>query len=278
MFNIDQALDNEHAAFPGLEMDFASNARTFENFEVFVNAVVVQGQLRLGCQYNHDLFDTATVRHWLGYWRTMLESMVDDDAQALGRLPLLAETERRLVLEKFNDTQVDYPRDCCIQDLIEQQVRRTPDAIAVEYEGEQLRFDQLNAAANRLAHHLRGLGVKPDDRVAVCVDRSLEMVVGLLAILKAGAAYVPLDPKYPAERLAYMLGDCRPSVLLTQQALAGTLADIDPSLPQLVLDSAKPDWARQVEADPGSEEHTSELQSLMRISYAVFCLKTKTQQ
>src|SRR3546814_2782719 len=104
-------------------------------------------------------------------------------------------------------TQVDYPRDCCIQDLIEQQVRRTPDAIAVEYEGEQLRFDQLNAAANRLAHHLRGLGVKPDDRVAVCVDRSLEMVVGLLAILKAGAAYVPLDPQYPAERLAYMHGD-----------------------------------------------------------------------
>src|SRR3546814_3825536 len=93
------------------------------------------------------------------------------------------------------------------------------------------------------SHHLRGLGVKPDDRVAVCVDRSLEMVVGLLAVLKAGAAYVPLDPKYPAERLAYMLGDCRPSVLLTQQALAGMLAGID-----------------------RSEEHTSELQSLMRRS------------
>src|SRR3546814_7817752 len=102
------------------------------------------------------------------------------------------------------------------------------------------------------------------------------MVVGLLAVLKAGAAYVPLDPKYPAERLAYMLGDCRPSVLLTQQALAGMLADIDHSLPQLVLDSAKPDWARQVEADR-SEEHTSELQSLMRNSYAVFCLKKTTK-
>src|SRR3546814_3462671 len=144
-------------------------------------------------------------------WSSDVCSSDLDEAQALGRLPLLAETERRLVLEKFNDTQVDYPRDCCIQDLIEQQVRRTPDAIAVEYEGEKLRFDQLNAAANRLAHHLRGLGVKPDDRVAVCVDRSLEMVVGLLAVLKAGAAYVPLDPQYPAERLAYLLGDYRPS-------------------------------------------------------------------
>src|SRR3546814_16672203 len=92
----------------------------------------------------------------------MLEAMVDDDAQALGRLPLLAETERRLVLEKFNDTQVDYPRDCCLKDLIEQQVRRTPDAIAVAYEGDTLRFDQTNAAAHRLAHHLRGHGGKPD--------------------------------------------------------------------------------------------------------------------
>src|SRR3546814_13557726 len=131
----------------------------------------------------------------------MREAMVDDDAQALGRLPLRAETERRLVLEKFNDTQVDYPRDCCIQDLIEQQVRRTPDAIAVEYEGEQLRFDQLNAAANRLAHHLRGLGVKPDDRIAVCVDRSMEMVVGLIAVLKDGAADVQPDPKSPVDRV-----------------------------------------------------------------------------
>src|SRR3546814_20456968 len=95
MFNIDQALDNEHAAFPGLEMDFASNARTFENFELFVNAVQVQGHLRLECQYNQDLFDTATVRHWLGNWRTMIEAMVDDEAQELGPMPLRAEPERQ---------------------------------------------------------------------------------------------------------------------------------------------------------------------------------------
>src|SRR3546814_13799829 len=116
-------------------MDVAINALTFENFELFVNAVQVQGQLRLECQYNQDLFDTATVRHWLGYWRTMLEAMVDDDAQAIGRLPLLAETERRLVLEKFNDTQADYPRDRCIQDLNEKQVRQKPDPHALADEG-----------------------------------------------------------------------------------------------------------------------------------------------
>lgn len=250
MFNIDQALDREHAAFPGLEMEFASNARTFENFELFINAVQVGDGLRLECQYSRDLFDTATIRHWMGYWRTMLEAMVEDDSQALGRLPLLAETERRLLLEKFNDTQVDYPRDGCIHELIEQQVRRTPDAVAVEHEGACLRFSELNVAANRLAHHLRSLGVKPDDRVAVCVDRSLEMVVALLAVLKAGAAYVPLDPDYPADRLAYMLGDCRPTVLLTGQALVETLAGISPSLPRLVLDAVEPDWAAQPGSDP----------------------------
>src|SRR3546814_17847850 len=148
----------------------------------------------------------------------MREAMVDDDAQALGRLPLRAETERRLVLEKFNDTQVDYPRDCCIQDLIEQQVRRTPDAIAVEYEGEQLRFDQLNAADNRLAHHLRGLGVKPDDRVTVSVDSSMAMVVALRAVMNARAAYVTLEPNYIDDELGFIPGDIIQFLYLPQQA------------------------------------------------------------
>lgn len=250
MFNIDQALDNEHASFPGLEMDFATNARTFENFELFVNAVQVQGQLRLECQYNRDLFDASTIRHWLGHWRTMLEAMVEDDGQALGQVPMLAETERRLVLEKFNDTEVGYPRDTCLHWLVEEQVRRTPDAVAVEHEGETLRFAELDAAANRLARHLRALDVGPGERVAVCVERGLDMVVGLLAVLKAGGAYVPLDPKYPADRLAYMLEDCRPSVLLTQRALAPMLSAAAPAMKQLVLDAPEPAWASESHETP----------------------------
>ena len=250
MFNIDQALDHEHAAFPGIDMEFASNARAFENFELFVNAVQEQGGLRLECQYNTDLFDSSSIRRWMGHWRTMLEAMVADDGLALGGLPLLAETERRLLLEKFNDTAVDYPRDRCVHELFEAQAAKTPDAIAVAFEGDTLTFAELNARANRLAHHLRGMGVRPDDRVAVCADRSLEMVVALLATMKAGGAYVPMDPNYPVERLGYMLGDCKPSVLLTQQALTGLLAGIAHAAEVVVLDAPEATWSSLSDANP----------------------------
>ena len=115
------------------------------------------------------------------------------------------------MLVEWNATEADYPQDKCVHELVEAQVARTPDAIAVVCDSERLTYAELNASANRLAHHLRALGVRPDDRVAICAERSLEMVVGLLAIHKAGGAYVPLDPGYPAERLAYMLGTARRS-------------------------------------------------------------------
>lgn len=267
MFNIDQALDSESQAFPGLELKFFDNPRSHDTFELFINAAQVHGALRLECQYNRDLFDEATVRRWLDHWQTMLEAVVADDELALGRTPLLAGAGRERVLEKFNDTRVDYPHERCLHELIEEQVRRTPGAVAVEHEGENLRFDELNAAANRLAHHLRGLGVKPDDRIAVCAERSLGMVVGLLAVLKAGAAYVPLDPEYPADRLAYMLRDCRPTVLLTQQSLAGMLAEIDPSVPQLLLDAPDQDWAREPETDPSTASASLAANSLAYVIY-----------
>ena len=148
--------------------------------------------------------------------RKVLAAMVADDAQAADRLPLLSEAERHQLLVEWNATGADYPRDKCVHELFEAQAARTPDAVAIVHEDAQLTYAELNAKANRLAHHLRGLGVKPDALVAICVERSLEMVVGLLAILKAGGAYVPLDPAYPAERLAYMLEDSAPVVVLTQ--------------------------------------------------------------
>jgi non-ribosomal peptide synthetase component F len=120
-------------------------------------------------------------------------------------LPRLDAVERHRVLVEWNATEANIPQDKCVHELIEAQAARTPEATAAVCEGERLTYAELNAKANRLAHHLRSLGVRPDDRVAICVERSLEMVVGLLAILKAGGAYVPLDPGYPAERLAFML-------------------------------------------------------------------------
>ncbi|MDE2247008.1 MAG: amino acid adenylation domain-containing protein [Xanthomonadaceae bacterium] len=251
MFNIDQALDHEGGAFPGLQLEFDSNPRSFENFELAINAVQAHGELRLECQYSRALFDGATVRQWLAHWQTLLQAMVAcADTEALGRLPLLADIERRKVLEKFNDTRVPYPADACLHELIEAQVERTPEAIAVSHEGAALSYAQLNASANRLAHYLRQSGVRPDQRVAMFAERSLEMVIGLLAILKSGAAYVPLDPELPAERLHDMLADCTPVAVLTQQALGARLAGLPLSRAPLALDGAEPAWAAQPVANP----------------------------
>ncbi|MBD2800265.1 amino acid adenylation domain-containing protein, partial [Xenorhabdus sp. M] len=167
----------------------------------------------------------------------LTEALATESRQSILSLPVLPATERQQILVSFNNTEADFPREALIHELFEQQVVRTPDAIAVVFEESALSYGELNRRANRLAHHLIALGVKPDDRVAICVERSPEMVVGLLAILKAGGAYVPLDPAYPAERLAYMLSDAAPVALLTQAALKETLGS---NLPTIVLDAQHP--------------------------------------
>ena len=126
---------------------------------------------------------------------------------------------------EWNDTAAEYPREKCVQQLFEEQVERTPEAVAVVYEAEQVTYAELNKRANRLAHYLQSLGVGPELLVGICVERSVEMVVGLLGILKAGGAYLPLDPAYPQERLSYMIEDAQVSVLLTQQHLLDVLPE-----------------------------------------------------
>jgi len=139
-------------------------------------------------------------------------------------LSILPESERRQVLELFNATEAAYPRDKLIHELFEEQVQRTPSAVAVVYEGHSITYAELNAKANQLAHYLRERQIGPDQLVGICVERSLEMVIGLLGILKAGGAYVPLDPSYPRERLEYLLQDAAPKVVLTQEGLRERLA------------------------------------------------------
>ena len=205
--------------------------------------------LRVSFVYNTDLFEAATMRQALGHYRRLLEAIVEDPARPVDRLPMLMEEERRRLLVEWNQTQKDYPQKC-IHELFEEQVERTPDAVAVVHEERELSYGELNARANQLAHYLRELGVKPDGRVAICVERGLEMVVGLLAVLKAGGAYVPLDPAYPADRLNYMLEDSTPAVLLTQGRLRGIFEELSLSLPMLDLDSPAPGWREQPESDP----------------------------
>ncbi|WP_244182538.1 amino acid adenylation domain-containing protein, partial [Xenorhabdus beddingii] len=185
-------------------------------------------------EYAVDLFDSATVERMVGYLKHVLAAMTTDATQAIARLPMLPDAERQQLLVEFNNTQMDFPQDALIHQLFEAQAALTPNATAIVCEDQSLSYDELNRRANRLAHHLMALGVRPDERVAICVERNPDMVVGLLAILKAGGAYVPLDPAYPAERLAYMLGDAAPMVILTQTALADKLTG---SVPTVFIDS-----------------------------------------
>ena len=168
-----------------------------------------------------DRFDTVT--RMLRHLQTLLEGMVTNPQQQLCELSLLTEIERHQLLLEWNNTEVDYPQQQCIHQLFEAQVERTPDAVAVVFEDEQLTYWELNARANQLAYYLRSLGVKPEVLVGICVERSLSMVIGLLAILKVGGAYVPLDSSYPQERLVFMLQDAQIPILLTQQHLIENL-------------------------------------------------------
>ncbi|MEG4395134.1 non-ribosomal peptide synthetase/type I polyketide synthase [Microcoleus sp. BROC3] len=170
-------------------------------------------------EYNTDLFDAATIARMARHFQTLLEGIVTNPQQKISSLPLLSEAERYQLLVEWNNTTKDYPSDKCIHQLFEEQVERSPDAIAVVFEEEQLTYRELNQRANRIAHYLKTLGVEPEVLVGICVERSLEMMVGLLGILKAGGAYVPLDPQLPQERLSFMLSDSSVPVMLTQSKL-----------------------------------------------------------
>ncbi len=167
-------------------------------------------------EYNTDLFDAATITRMIGHFQTLLEGIAANPDQSISTLPILTEAERRQLLIEWNDTEAEYPRDLCAHQLIEAQVERTPDAIALKFENETLTYRELDRRANQLARYLQKRGVAPETLVGICVERSIEMVVGLLGILKAGGAYVPLDPAYPQGRLAFMLEDSNVRVLLTQ--------------------------------------------------------------
>ena len=184
----------------------------------------VEAELSLQIAYSRRRFDDQTITRMLGHVRTLLESMVANPEQRLSDLSLLTTAERQMLVD-WNHTQVDSLKQACIHQLFEAQVERTPKAVAVVFEDQQLTYRELNRRANCLAHYLQKLGVGPEVLVGICVERSLEMVVGLLGILKAGGAFVPLDPEYPKSRLAFMLRDTQAPILLTQQRLIARLPE-----------------------------------------------------
>ncbi len=174
-------------------------------------------------EYDTDLFDGATATRWLGQFRTLLAAAVAHPERALSELPLLGAAERRQLLLEWAGARPAYPRERCVHELFEEQARRRPAAVALAWDGGELTYGELEARANRLARRLRADGVAAEARVAVCLERSPELIVTLLAVLKAGGAYLPLDPAYPAERLAAMLEDGEAPVLVTVERLLGAL-------------------------------------------------------
>jgi amino acid adenylation domain-containing protein len=222
---------------PGLQLQpvAASSSTVKFDLELTLQAAgpCIVGSLGYACA----LFDRPSIERHVGHWQTLLRGLVADDGARVARLPLLMPPERRHLLHAFNDTAVPYPRDRCVHQLFEEQAARTPEATALVFEDASLTYRELNSQANRPAHHLVALGVRPDSLVAIALPRGLDRVVALLATLKAGGAYLPLDSDYPAERLAYMLADSSPRVLITDTATRTALGSTPASLAVLQLDA-----------------------------------------
>ncbi len=207
----------------------------------------IKGQV----EYNTDLFKEATIARLVEHFQTLLSSIVANPEERLSGLSLLSETEQQTLLVQFNNTQHDFKDSRCIHQLFEEQVKIEPDAVAVIFNRDILTYKTLNERANQLAHYLQKSGIKPEDKVGICVNRSVEMVVAILATLKAGAAYVPLDPAYPLERLSFIVEDAQISALISQSEI---LIEAKKTHSRINLDK---DWNKITQES--SENPTSEV-------------------
>ncbi|MEY9360079.1 amino acid adenylation domain-containing protein [Bradyrhizobium yuanmingense] len=233
---------------PGLKAEVADIPLQQVKFDLELNLGEMGGRIVGFLNYATSLFDEATITRHRGYLLTVLRAMISDADQEVDRIDIIGADERRRVLDTWNETATPFPSESCIHDLFAEQVRRAPDAIALAYEDVRLSYSELDARANRLARHLITLGVVPDQPVAICLPRGIAMVVSLLAVLKAGGAYLPLDPAYPAERLRQIIDDARPRLLIadgTGRAIIpdGTCGTVDPDA-----------GAGQATSDPGDLE------------------------
>ena len=213
-------------------------------YDLSLTLCEINGQHQLQCDYSVELFDAATMRRWMRSFKILLAGCLAAPETPLYALPMLSEAERRQMLVEWNETAVSYPRDHSLPDLITAQAQRTPEATAVSDGNGRLSYAELDRRANQLAHHLQKLGVGRGVFVGLSLDRSVEMVVALLGVLKAGAAYVPMDPAYPAERLAFMLTDSQAPVLLTESHYHGRFAAFQGNI--LCLDQPGPELAEEM--------------------------------
>lgn len=231
-------------------------------FDLMLMMLNIGDTVSAALQYNCDLFDESTVARMVDHFKILLESIAADPAQPVAELPILSQAEQRMILEEWNSTAADYSRTKCLHELFETHVQRTPGATAVESAGTALTYQQLDQRASQLAAHLVSLGVEADTLVGLYVDRSANMLIGMLGILKAGGAYVPLSPGTPADRLAYMLEESSAPVVLTEQELAGELPKLDAAVVRI-----DGDWEAIAKNDPAGVGHRSAPENL---AYVIF--------
>ncbi|NCS48327.1 MAG: AMP-binding protein, partial [Microcystis aeruginosa BK11-02] len=262
MFSLQNTPQSE-ASLSGLKMEsLPLSVELKARFDLEVNFWEVADRLEAVWCYSTDLFAARTIKQMGQHFQNLLTAIAVNPKTGIFELPMLSDEERYQLLSLWNETQTDYPNNKCIHQLFEEQVERTPNNIAVVFDHESLTYSELNNRANQLAHYLQKLGVKPKELVGICLERSLEMIVGLLAILKVGGAYVPIDPDYPQERISFMLQDTQVKILLTCESLETSLPNH-----QAIVICLDKDWQQINQA---SQENLNSTVSADNLAYVIY--------
>lgn len=259
-FNLDR--DGAGLNFQNLNVEVSQCEVEACTFDLFFSLNETNDGLELYLDYNRNLFDESTMRRWVAHYERLLEAIASEPSSPIEKLPLLSEDQQRQILVDWNATAADYPRDKTVHQLFEQQVRQTPDAIAVVAGANRFTYRHVNHRANQLARHLRGMGIGPEQFVGIYLERSEQMVIAALGILKAGATYVPLDPMFPVDRLTMMADDAKLSAVVTQESLSSQ--SIAPDAATICIDR---DWATIEHLDATDPDESIDTQRLAYVIY-----------
>mgnify|MGYP000020163943 CR=1 FL=1 len=256
-FNVDR--DDAGVQFGNAEVHVAQTPKQAVVFEIFFNINETREGLKVDCDFNTDLYDHATIARWIGYFETLLQSIIENPDETLSKLEILPDDARQMLISGWNDTATAYPMQQGIHDLFMEQAAQTPDLIAVQHEARSYTYRELNERSNQLANHLLSRGVGIEDFVGLFVGRSADMLVGLLGILKAGGAYVPMDPDFPNQRVSYMIADAQMKYIVTEQSLTDSLGSTQAGVICLDGDwqtiAAQPTTAPAVTVEPENLAH-----------------------
>lgn len=222
-----QNMDKGTLVMDGVQLESYEFDFKVAKFDLSLSVMEEKDAIKCSLEYNIALFDKETISRWIGYYTEMLNHVINEPNVPIHNIRMMTETEQQLILSGFNDTKKQYPRDKAIHELFEEQVCRTPDQVAVAFKGQSITYHELNAKANGLARLLRAKGLHPDETIGIMAEQSIEMIVAILATLKSGAAYLPIDPDYPDDRVRYLIEDSGTKVVLTQKPFVRQLEGMD---------------------------------------------------